>query len=101
MLSPMAPHISEELWEILGHSDGVYSQKWPRYSAELAREEQVEVPIQVNGRVRARIMVDAGLPEQELQNRAASDSRVAPLVAGKQIVKVVVVPNKLVNIVVR
>ncbi len=101
MLSPMAPHICEELWEMLGHSDGVYSQEWPRYSDELAREEQVEVPIQVNGRVRARIMVDAGLPEQELQNRAASDSRVAPLVAGKQIVKVIVVPNKLVNIVVR
>ncbi len=101
MLSPMAPHIAEELWEILGHSDGVYSQKWPPYSAELAREEQIEIPVQINGKVRARIIVDVGLSEDQLRQRALDDPHGASLIAGKQIVKVVVVPNKLVNIVVR
>jgi leucyl-tRNA synthetase len=101
MLFPMAPHIAEELWEKLGHSDGVYSQKWPRYRDDLARDEQVEIPVQVNGRVRARITVDVGLREEQLKERAASDSRIAPLIAGKQIARVVVVPSKLVNIVVR
>ena len=101
ILSPMAPHIAEELWEMLGHSDGVYSQKWPRYIEELAREEHIEVPVQVNGRVRSRIMVAAALGDEELKAHAMSDSHVAPLIAGKQIVKVVVVPGKLVNVVVR
>ncbi|MDE3169718.1 MAG: leucine--tRNA ligase [Acidobacteriota bacterium] len=101
MLSPMAPHIAEELWEMLGHGDGVYSQKWPRYREDLAREEQIEVPVQVNGRVRARITVAAGVAEEDLKARAMSDSHVGPLIAGKQIVKVVVVPGKLVNVVVR
>ncbi len=101
MLSPMAPHIAEELWAMLGNSDGIYTQKWPRYSAELAREEQIEIPVQINGKVRARIMVEAGLSEDKLKQQAMNDPHLASLVAGKQIVKVVVVPNKLVNIVVR
>lgn len=101
MLSPMAPHIAEELWEMLGHSEGIYLQVWPRYSQDLAREEQIEVPVQVNGRVRARILVETGLGESELKSQAMNDSRVAPLIAGKQVLKVVVVPDKLVNIVVR
>jgi leucyl-tRNA synthetase len=101
MLSPMVPHVAEELWEMLGHSDGVYRQSWPPYSEELAREEQIEIPVQLNGRVRARITVEVGLSEEELKERALSDARVAPLVAGKQVLKVVVVPDKLVNIVIR
>jgi leucyl-tRNA synthetase len=101
MLFPMAPHIAEEIWEMLGHSDGAYSQKWPPYSAELAREEQIEIPVQINGKVRARIVVEAGLSEDELKNRALNDPHGASFIAGKQIVKVVVVPNKLVNVVVR
>jgi leucyl-tRNA synthetase len=101
MLSPMAPHIAEELWEMLGHSEGVFRQKWPGYREDLAREKQVEVPVQINGRVRARITVETGLSEEALKERATGDARVAPLVAGREIVKVVVVPNKLVNIVLR
>jgi leucyl-tRNA synthetase len=101
MLSPMAPHIAEELWEILGHPEGVYCQKWPVYSADLAREEQVEIPVQVNGRLRARITVEVGLGEEELKAHAMADARIAPLITGRQIVKVVTVPNKLVNLVLR
>ncbi|HVB87551.1 MAG TPA: leucine--tRNA ligase [Candidatus Dormibacteraeota bacterium] len=101
MLSPMAPHIAEELWEILGHSDGVYSQKWPAYREDLAREEQVEIVIQINGRVRGKLMVDQGLDQEQLRERALSDPRIVPLIADGHLVKVVVVPNKLVNIVLR
>jgi leucyl-tRNA synthetase len=101
MLSPMAPHIAEELWEMLGHSNGVYRQKWPAYREDLAREEQVEIVVQINGRVRARITVEMGLSDEDLKERAMRDPHVAPLIAGRQIVKVVVVSNKLVNVVLR
>ncbi|MGH9739631.1 MAG: leucine--tRNA ligase [Candidatus Acidiferrales bacterium] len=101
MLSPMAPHIAEEMWEMLGHADGVYRQKWPAYREDLAREEQIEIPVQVNGRLRARITVEMGLSDETLKEQALNHSHVAPLIAGRQIVKTVVVPNKLVNIVVR
>ena len=60
MLSPIAPHLSEELWEMLGHKEGLYCEEWPQYSAELAKEEQVEIVIQINGRVRGKICVDVG-----------------------------------------
>jgi leucyl-tRNA synthetase len=101
MLSPMVPHIAEELWEMLGNSEDVYGQKWPVYRQDLAHEEQIEVPVQVNGRLRARITVDAGLSEEDLKSRAIADARIVPLIAGMQIIKVVTVPNKLVNIVLR
>jgi leucyl-tRNA synthetase len=99
MLSPMTPHIAEELWEMLGQAGGLARQKWPAYREDLTREEQVEVIIQINGRLRGKILVDEGLAEDETKERAQGDARIAPLIAGKKIVKVVVVPKKLVNIV--
>jgi leucyl-tRNA synthetase len=101
MLAPMTPHIAEELWEMLGHSGGLAREKWPSYREDLTREEQVEIPIQINGRVRGRILVDESLSEEETQERALGDPRIAPLIAGKQIAKIVVVPKKLVNIVLK
>ena len=101
MLSPIAPHISEELWEMLGFSGGLSQAKWPAYSEDLAREEQVEIPIQINGRVRAKILVDVGLSEEETVNLARKEPRIAELIAGKQIVKIIFVPNKLVNFVLK
>ena len=101
MLSPLAPHIAEELWEMLGHADGVYSQQWPAYREDLAREEQVEIVIQINGRVRGKLMVDEGLDQEQLRERATSDPRIASLIADGHLVKIIVVPNKLVNIVLR
>jgi leucyl-tRNA synthetase len=101
MLSPMTPHISEELWQILGNSTGLTAQKWPVYREDLTREEQFEVIIQINGRVRGKILVDDGMSEDETRERALADPRISPLIQGKEIVKVIVVPKKLVNIVVK
>jgi len=100
MLAPMAPHLAEELWEMLGHKEGLHCEEWPQYSEELAEEEQVEIVIQINGRVRGKICVDAGLPEEELAERAFADPKIEQLLRGARIVKRVVIPNKLVNVVV-
>ncbi len=101
MLSPIAPHISEELWEAMGFPGGLSKAKWPRYSEDLAREEQIEVIIQINGRMRGKILVEADLSEEETRERALKDPRIAALIEGKQIVKIIVVLNKLVNIVLK
>ncbi|HKV03528.1 MAG TPA: leucine--tRNA ligase [Candidatus Acidoferrales bacterium] len=101
MLSPMTPHIAEEMWEMLGNSGTIARQRWPAYREDLTQEEQIEIIIQINGRMRGKILVDANLSEDETRERALSDPRIAPLLAGKEIVKVIVVPKKLVNIVLR
>jgi leucyl-tRNA synthetase len=100
MLAPIAPHLSEELWEMLGHKERLYCEQWPEYSAKLAKEEQVEIVIQINGRVRGKICVDVGLPEEELAERAFADPKIGELLRGARVVRRVVVPNKLVNVVV-
>jgi leucyl-tRNA synthetase len=100
MLAPMTPHLSEELWEMLGHSEGLSKTGWPAFDAELARDEEVEVVVQVNGRVRARLRVAAGLGEAELVPKALAEPAVAQHINGKRVVKQIVVPDKLVNLVV-
>jgi leucyl-tRNA synthetase len=100
MLAPMAPHLAEELWEMLGHGKGLDSVRWPAYVPELAHEEEVDVVIQINGRVRGKMRVEQGLGEDELVERAVSEARIGPLLDGKRVVKRVVVPNRLVNLVI-
>jgi leucyl-tRNA synthetase len=101
MLDPMVPHLAEELWEILGHTqDTLAHAAWPKFAPELAAEDQVEIIVQVNGRVRGRVVVEAGLDREELEERALADPKIAKLLEGKRIVKVIVVPDKLVNVVV-
>jgi leucyl-tRNA synthetase len=101
MLAPIVPHISEELWATLGHSGGLARVEWPAFREDLAKEEQFEVIIQIGGRLRGKILVGEGLSEDELVERALNDPRIAPLLAGRAIVKTIVVPRKIVNIVVR
>jgi leucyl-tRNA synthetase len=101
MLSPMTPHIAEEVWQMLGNPTGLTKQKWPTFREDLTREEQLEVIIQINGRLRGKTLVDDGLSKEETQERAVNDPRIAPLIVGKEIVKVIVVPGKLVNIVLK
>jgi leucyl-tRNA synthetase len=100
MLAPMTPHLAEELWEMLGHSDGLWNARWPNVDPELARDEEVEVVVQVNGRVRATLKVAAGLAEAELVPKALAEPAVARHLDGKRVVKRIVVPDKLVNLVV-
>ena len=100
MLSPMAPHLAEELWEMLGHAGGLAAAQWPEFQPQLAEEEEIEIVIQINGRVRAKVSVEPGLDSEELYARAVADARIAALVASQRIVKKIIVPDKLVNIVV-
>jgi leucyl-tRNA synthetase len=101
MLEPFAPYLAEEMWEELGRTGPVFRQPWPAYDPELAREEEAEVVIQVNGKLRGRIFVDFGTPRETLERLALGDAKVQALLDGKHVVKVIVVPDKLVNIVVK
>jgi leucyl-tRNA synthetase len=99
MIAPMAPHLAEELWEMLGHADDLSHAVWPEYVAQLAAEEQVEIIAQINGRVRGKIQCEPGLGDDELIERVLIDPRIAQLVAGQKIVKKIAVRDKLVNFV--
>jgi leucyl-tRNA synthetase len=101
MLSPMTPHIAEELWQKLGHEGGLARAHWPRFREDLTREEQFEVVIQINGRVRGKILVEDGMSDDETVERALTDQRISVLLNGKNVNKTVVVPKKLVNIVLK
>jgi leucyl-tRNA synthetase len=101
MLAPFAPYLAAELWETLGERSALLRQSWPQFDPALAREEEVEVPIQINGKNRSRIVVPAGLGDDELRHRALADPKIIALVGSQQVVKVIVVSGKLVNMVVR
>ena len=101
MLSPIAPHLAEELFEMLGNAGGLSHAKWPVFREDLTKEEQIEVIIQINGRLRGKILVDEAMSEDETLDRALKDPRVSVLLDGKHVVKTIVVPKKLVNIVLR
>jgi len=101
LLSPIAPFITEEVWQnVLGHELSVHRQLWPSYDADLAKEEQVTVVVQVNGRVRERLQVDIGSDEHALQKEALVSSHVQRHINGKAIRKIIFVPDRLINIVV-
>jgi len=100
MLSPFAPHTCEELWELVGHTTGLTRAPWPVFDAEAARADQVVVPVQVNGKVRARLTVPAGLSDDDLRERVLADASVQAYIAGKTIRKVVVAKGPLVSVVV-
>ena len=99
MLAPIAPHLAEELWERLGRPYSVHEQAWPRWSAELAAEETTEIVIQVNGKLRDRLQLPIGLGEEELRRHALASARVQAAIGAREPRKVIVVPNKLVNVV--
>jgi leucyl-tRNA synthetase len=101
LLAPFAPYLAHELWEMLGEKESLLRTPWPKYDPALAREDEIEVPVQVNGKLRGLVRVSADAAQEVLQASALGDEKVKALIAGKQIVKVIVVPGKLVNIVVR
>ena len=103
MLSPFAPHMAEELWELLGHKGSVVAAGWPAFDPEVAKAAEITVPVQVNGKLRARVTVDAEIGEDELRKVALADPAVARHIEGKTVRKVVVAgsgPNRIVSVVV-
>jgi leucyl-tRNA synthetase len=100
LLSPFAPHLAEELWHALGNPDTLAYEPWPTYDEALTRADEIEVPIQINGKVRGKVRVTPDVTKENLEAAALADERIRSLIAGKQIRKVIVVPGKMVNIVV-
>ena len=101
MLSPFTPHLSEELWETLGYSEGTVAAGWPTFDPAVAQAEHIVIPVQVDGRVRARLTVEAGISDADLEACALQDDAVEPHTRDKKVQRVIVVAGKLVNIVTR
>jgi leucyl-tRNA synthetase len=99
ILSLFAPHVADELWEGLGHAEPLLKVPWPAFDAELAAEDELEYPVQVNGKLRARIHVAASAGEEEIRTKALAEEKVIQHLAGLQVKKVIIVPQKLVSIV--
>ena len=100
MLGPLVPHIAEELWERLGNEGSVVHERFPEADETLLIEESVEIPVQINGKVRSRVMVATDADVQEIEEAVLADGRITELLVGKEIRKVIVIPEKMVNIVV-
>lgn len=101
MLAPFAPHITEELWSILVAQGSIHQQQWPKYEEAATVQSEVEIVLQINGKVRDRIMIATGISREEMETAAKANARVQELTEGKTIVKMICVPDKLVNVVVK
>jgi leucyl-tRNA synthetase len=100
MLSPFAPYVTQQLWEDLGRNGPIIKQSWPAFDADLARATDAEIPVQINGKLRTRIIVTVGLDKSGLEHAARSDEKVQSLLAGSIVRKVIAVPEKLINFVI-
>ncbi|HHN74512.1 MAG TPA: leucine--tRNA ligase, partial [Acidobacteria bacterium] len=99
MLAPMAPHLAEELWERMGHSESVATAPWPEWDERYLAQDQVEIVVQVTGKVRGKVKVAAEADEAAVRQAAEADERIARHLAGKTVRKVIYIPGKLINIV--
>jgi len=100
ILAPFAPHISEELWQRLGHQDSLSYESWPEYDKELIKEKEIELAIQVNGKIKDRIVIAADADEEHIKQKALASEKVVAAINGKSPKKVIVIKSRLVNIVV-
>jgi leucyl-tRNA synthetase len=100
ILAPFAPHIAEELWEKLGHTDTLAYEPWPEYDKELIKEKEIELAVQVNGKIKDRIVVAAEADEEQIKQQALASEKVIAAMAGKSPKKIIVIKSRLVNIVV-
>ncbi|MDD5590037.1 MAG: class I tRNA ligase family protein, partial [Candidatus Portnoybacteria bacterium] len=100
ILSPFAPHISEELWEKLGHKESIFVQEWPQFDPELIKEENIELIVQVNGKLRDKIQVSTGISEEDAKKAALESEKVKAFLEDKEPKKVIFVKGKLINIVI-
>jgi leucyl-tRNA synthetase len=102
MLAPFSPHVAEEMWEGLGHAGGLLkSAQWPVADPELAKKDELEIPVQVNGKLRSRVIVSPDISADDLRELALADAKVQTFIDGQKVVKVIVVPQRLVNVVVK
>ena len=101
LMAPFAPYLAHELWEMLGEKGSLLRASWPKYDPALAKEEEIEIPVQVNGKLRGRVLVPADADEDLVKQRGLADEKVKAAIAGKKIVKTIYVPGKLLNFVVR
>ncbi|MEK6247041.1 MAG: leucine--tRNA ligase, partial [Planctomycetales bacterium] len=99
ILSPLAPHMCEELWKLLGHNETLAYEPWPKYDESLIREDKIEIPVQIKGKLRAKIEVPTDADKAALEVAARADEKITELLAGQDIVKVIVIPGRLVNFV--
>ncbi|HUP78977.1 MAG TPA: class I tRNA ligase family protein, partial [Pirellula sp.] len=101
LLSPYAPHMAEELWQVLGNDQSLAYQPWPKYDESLTRASEIEIPLQINGKLRAKIVVPADCTAEQLERAARNHERLAEWLGGKQVLKAIVVPGRMVNFVVK
>ncbi len=99
LLAPFAPHISEELWQTLGHDRSLAHEPWPKFDPAMLQEDEIEIPVQVNGKLRSKVRVPAGADREAIQQTALADERTQISMAGKPVKKVIIVPGRMVNIV--
>ena len=101
LLAPTAPHLAEELWQRIGNSYSIHNQSWPAWDEALAKEEEVTLVVQINGKLRDRLTVPVSITEKEARRLVLDRQRVKAYLEGKQVVKVIYIPQRLVNLVVR
>ena len=101
LLNPTAPHITEEMWQILGFDKTIAETPWPKYDEAKTIDAEVEIVVQINGKIKDKISIPAGTSKEDLEKIAIENEKIKELTEGKQIVKVIAVPNKLVNVVVK
>jgi leucyl-tRNA synthetase len=100
LLSPYAPHITEELWKLLGHTESIAYEPWPSFDPALTKSDTIEVPVQINGKLRAVVSVAATADKDALEAAAKAEPKIIEALTGKTIKKTIVVPKKMVNFVV-
>jgi leucyl-tRNA synthetase len=101
LLAPFAPYLAFELWEQIGEKDNLLRAPWPKYDEALAREDEIEIPVQINGKLRTVIRIAAGADEETLRYTALAAEKIQAATDGKTVAKLIIVPGKLVNIVVK
>jgi leucyl-tRNA synthetase len=100
LLSPFSPHVAEEMWEAIGNRPSIFEQNWPEWDEDAAKEEQIELVVQINGKLRSRVLISAGMADDDIKKISLEDQRVKETIGKKTIIKVIVVKGKLVNMVI-
>jgi leucyl-tRNA synthetase len=99
LVSPFAPHLAEELWQVLGHPSSLAYEPWPEFNPDLLVESEVEIPVQISGKLRARVRIPVGADQETAEKLARNEARISEQLSGKQVIKVIFVPDRMLNFV--